>query len=49
MIVRESLQYPLAFRRSLEHHATTIGRSVFAEDQSGVHAAIGKLDDGVMP
>jgi hypothetical protein len=49
VVVRESLQYPLTFRRNLEDHATTIDRSVFAKDQPRVHATIAELDDGVMP
>jgi hypothetical protein len=49
MVVRERLQYPLTFRRNLQDHATTIERSVFAKDQSRVHAAIAELDDSVMP
>ena len=48
VIVRESLQYPLTFRRNLQNHATTIDRSVFAKDQARVHATIAELDDGVM-
>jgi hypothetical protein len=48
VIVRESLQYPLTFRRNLQNHATTIDCGIFAENQSRVYATIAELDNCVM-